>query len=446
MNTTGPLMCFYGDDFTGSTDALESLWLAGLSTTLFTQAPTRRRLAEHPGLQAFGVAGMSRAMSPDRMDTELRPVLASLRDTGVPIVHYKICSTFDSSPTVGSIGKVIEIGLGVFGDAPIPIVAGAPSLGRYCLFGNLFARLGADGPVYRLDRHPSMSKHPITPMDEADLRLHLAKQTDAAIGLVTSPQLACDADAALAANIDDGAKVILIDLDHEEQLPTVGRLIERGATGESPRFVIGSSGVGSAMAAYWHDSGLISALSPRSIKKAGRSKSPILVISGSCSPVSAAQIKHAAASGFVDLRVDVNALLDSADAVHARLDLVRKTIAAIETGKSVVIHTGSSKAKPSRGGSADLGAAIGLQLGRVIRAILNAAPIRRVVVAGGDTSGAIAVALDIESLDMIGTLVRGAPLCRVSAVGSPAHGLEIVFKGGQVGPEHFFSQALSGVA
>ncbi|MEO7157694.1 MAG: four-carbon acid sugar kinase family protein, partial [Vicinamibacterales bacterium] len=215
MNTTGPLMCFYGDDFTGSTDALESLWLAGLSTTLFSQAPTRRRLAEHPGLQAFGVAGMSRAMTPEHMETELRPVLTSLRDTGVPIVHYKICSTFDSSPAVGSIGKVIEIGLDVFGDAPIPIVAGAPSLGRYCLFGNLFARLGADGPVYRLDRHPSMSKHPITPMDEADLRLHMAKQTDATIGLVTSAQLALDADAAFATNIDDGAKAILIDLDHE---------------------------------------------------------------------------------------------------------------------------------------------------------------------------------------------------------------------------------------
>jgi len=61
--------------------------------------------------------------------------------------------------------------------------------GRYCVFGNLYARLGAEGEVFRLDRHPSMSRHPITPMDEADLRLHLSKQTRKKIGLLDVTQL-----------------------------------------------------------------------------------------------------------------------------------------------------------------------------------------------------------------------------------------------------------------
>src|SRR5438067_10399171 len=65
----------------------------------------------------------------------------------------------------------------------VPLVVGAPSLGRYCVFGNLFARCGAESEPFRLDRHPSMSRHPITPMDEADLRLHLAKQTNKSIAL-----------------------------------------------------------------------------------------------------------------------------------------------------------------------------------------------------------------------------------------------------------------------
>jgi 3-oxoisoapionate kinase len=82
--------------------------------------------------------------------------------------------------SVGSIGKAIDCGATVFQNKLIPVIGGMPALGRYCLFGNLFARMGigSNGKIYRLDRHPSMSKHPVTPADESDLRLHLGKQTE----------------------------------------------------------------------------------------------------------------------------------------------------------------------------------------------------------------------------------------------------------------------------
>jgi uncharacterized protein YgbK (DUF1537 family) len=255
MNAEDLLISFYGDDFTGSTDAMEQLSLAGVRTVLFTVPPSQAQLARYPGLRAYGVAGMTRSMSPSQMQATLRPVLVAMKSSGAPIVHYKVCSTFDSSPTIGSIGCVIDLGAEVFGMKCVPVVVGAPSLGRYCVFGNLFARCGAESEPYRLDRHPSMSRHPVTPMNEADLRLHLAKQTSRRIGLFDVLSL----ERADAAELFDRARsgddeVLLIDVLYERQLAAVGSLIQRF---DKPMFIVGSSGVESALCAHWRQSGRI---------------------------------------------------------------------------------------------------------------------------------------------------------------------------------------------
>ena len=89
------LLSFYGDDFTGSTDAMESLARGGVRTVLFTTPPTPAQLARYDGLRAFGVAGMTRSMSPEAMEQTLRPAFEVIRQCKPPIVHYKVCSTFD---------------------------------------------------------------------------------------------------------------------------------------------------------------------------------------------------------------------------------------------------------------------------------------------------------------------------------------------------------------
>jgi uncharacterized protein YgbK (DUF1537 family) len=76
--------------------------------------------------------------------------------------------------------------------------------------------------------------------------------------------------------------------------------------------------------------------------------------------------------------------------------------------------------------------------------VLAATKTRRLLVAGGDTSGEVARALGIESLEMIGELTRGAPLCRATAPNSPADGIEVTFKGGQIGPVDFFGRVRDG--
>ena len=170
-------LTFYGDDFTGSTDAMEALALAGLRTILFLRAPGAHEIAtRYADVKCIGVAGTSRAMSPAEMDAKLAPVLEALWSLGAPLLHYKVCSTFDSAPQIGSIGHVVDFArLHLNAGRTVPIVAGSPPLRRYTVFGNHFAAAGE--AVHRLDRHPTMARHPVTPMHEADLKRHLAAQT-----------------------------------------------------------------------------------------------------------------------------------------------------------------------------------------------------------------------------------------------------------------------------
>src|SRR4029077_5810314 len=100
------------------------------------------QLRRYHRLQAVGVAGMTRSMTPRAMERELKPAFAKLKALGAPHVHYKVCSTFDSTPAIGSIGRVIAVASEIFRAPFVPLVVGAPPLGRYCVFGNLFARFG----------------------------------------------------------------------------------------------------------------------------------------------------------------------------------------------------------------------------------------------------------------------------------------------------------------
>src|SRR5690606_3100373 len=127
----------------------------------------------------------------------------------------------------GSIGKVIDLASQVFAPDILPILGGTPHLGRYCVFGNLFARMGigSNGAIHRLDRHPSMSRHPVTPADESDLRLHLQKQTDKKIGLINVLQLEELADT--RDEIIKGSDAVLVDTLYEAQLIKIGAWLDR---------------------------------------------------------------------------------------------------------------------------------------------------------------------------------------------------------------------------
>src|ERR1700674_774588 len=184
---SGLLLAYYGDDFTGSTDAMEAMTAAGVPTVLFLKPPTNRMLERFTQVRCVGLAGSSRGRSPEWMEGELPAAFASLTALGAPILQYKVCSTFDSSSTIGSIGRAIDLGVQQMKGNWVPMVVGAPRIKRYQAFGNLFAIVDNQG--YRLDRHPTMSRHPVTPMGESDLRVHLSTQTPRRIELIDMVQL-----------------------------------------------------------------------------------------------------------------------------------------------------------------------------------------------------------------------------------------------------------------
>lgn len=457
MSDGGLLLTYYGDDFTGSTDAMESLTLAGAKTVLFMKPPDAASLARHPGVRAVGVAGVTRSLPPDQLEAELRPALSALKALGAPVVQYKVCSTFDSSPKVGSIGRVIDVGRTILPDAPfVPLVVGAPALGRYCVFGNLFATSGVDPLPYRLDRHPSMSRHPVTPADESDLRVVLSRQTDkriALFGMINYAMSTDDARHHLRALLNqDRPDVVLFDVMDGSNLSRIGQLVSDYASRDRPLFAVGSSGFTAAAGSNWVRSGAV--LRTEGFPDPGEAR-PMLVASGSCSPVTEGQIDWALAHGFDEVAVDTPALVDPSTAEAALRQATDAACAKLSAGRLVIVHTSRGNAdlrlaatraamniNPSRSTAEVLGGA----LGTITRAAVARTGVKRVLIAGGDTSGYLTRALGVESLEMVAPLTPGAPLCRASAApGSPVDGLELNFKGGQVGRPDYFAAVARGV-
>jgi 3-oxoisoapionate kinase len=149
----GILVAFYGDDFTGSSAVMEVMTFAGLLAVMFVETPMPEQFERFRSYRAIGIAGVARSQPPGWLDAHLPAAFHALAKLKAPVTHYKICSTLDSSPRVGSIGRAIDIGAPIFGGTPgaanwQPLVVAAPAIGRYQAFGNLFATSG-DG-VYRL--------------------------------------------------------------------------------------------------------------------------------------------------------------------------------------------------------------------------------------------------------------------------------------------------------
>lgn len=463
MSTAGRRfrLAFYGDDFTGSTDALEVLAFAGLRTALLLKPPTSEVLAAFPALDAIGVAGDSRAMTPAEMDRTLPPMFKALAECGAPIVHYKVCSTFDSSPRIGSIGHAMAIARPIFRNSFLPVVGSTPALQRYCLFGHLFARSGTDGRIYRLDRHPIMRVHPVTPAEDSDLALQLQQQSALNIAHLSFPSLEggmVPASAALDDVLAQRPDAVLIDSASSHQLTTVGGLLAAEAERQMPLFVVGPSGVEYALTQWWREQGMFGRADP-----AYDSFDPVeqvLAISGSASPLSKQQIDAAIEAGFVSLAVDPLALMDEAGSSTAVQPLVASVLQALGAGHSVIVHTarGPDDVRIARtldtlcgrGWSSERarhegGRLLGQQLGAATREILQRGRVRRLLLSGGDTSSQITQVLAPDGLMVAARLVRGAPLCRMVAPSQPwLHGLEVALKGGQMGEADFFERARAG--
>jgi uncharacterized protein YgbK (DUF1537 family) len=174
------------------------------------------------------------------------------------------------------------------------------------------------------------------------------------------------------------------------------------------------------------------------------------VVSGSCSPATERQIRWAISQGFEEIPVDAAALVASESQERTRTNLLSKALAALKAGRGIVVYTALGHSRLTQtpgpaGNSGGFGEVLGGQLGLLLRDAVRQSGVRRVAIAGGDTSTYAVRQLGIEALTMVSPLIQGAPLCQVHAADDKdIDGLEIVLKGGQVGSEDCFATSCRG--
>lgn len=438
-----PALVYYGDDFTGATDTLGTAARAGLRALLFLKTPDAGRLAHTGPLDVLGIAGAARAMAPAQLQAELAPVAELFRSLGARVLHYKTCSTFDSAPHIGSIGAAVRVLRAAVEQPWTAIVGGQPNLGRYCLFGNLFAAAGSGGEVFRIDRHPTMSRHPVTPMDEADLRLHLAKQGLADVCSVpyTAASRGGEAlDNALRQALHSPpADAVLFDVADASQLAAIGDVLWARAQG-STLLAVGPSSVVDALATAMPMSREHGNAAAQAHTGMAPASGPVLVLAGSLSPVTARQV--AAAKSFDIVWLDAHrlaqrdpaALSDHADAITRSLALGHHVLACTRAPNAASPGVGLDAQALARAG------------GDLLAKVLATTPLKRIGVAGGDTSSHGVQALDAWGLSYVADMGAGASLCRVHSDDARLDGMELMLKGGQMGSVDVFERLVHGSA
>lgn len=409
------LVGFYGDDFTGSIDALLQFRRAGLSGVLLTDSNDVASVADR---DVIGIAGISRSLPTADLDPEVSPALARLRDLRPEVVQYKACSTVDSSPEVGSIGRVLEIASRLFPPLPVPMIFAQPDFGRYTIFGQHFATDGER--TYRLDRHPTMASHPTTPISEADLARLIGGQTELAIGSI--PWTRFDDQKQLATMINSATEAAVVcDAFTDKHLVAVAEAALAEPT--RPRFMIGSGGLSLGLGLALRQAqgpktdecaqgtGLMApGLSPS--KPVAPAADRTLALSGSYSRRTRDQIDAAVRAGWQALDL----FEPDASAKAAKLH---------RSGVAVVVHSLAAEDRSEQ---------IAARLAEVADACLAVVPNTRMISCGGDTSGSLLRRLGVRELIIEAEPWGNVALCRTGGGRTgEERSFEVILKGGQMG-------------
>jgi uncharacterized protein YgbK (DUF1537 family) len=414
-----PECVYIGDDFTGASDTLATFSKGGGRTKLFLTPPTATEMAD---LQAVGIATGLRSMAPRKMQEELDRMMAPLAASRARFFHYKVCSTFDSSPEIGSIGAAVAAISAHIDPALVLIIGGQPSLGRYCCFGHLFASAG-DGNIYRIDRHPVMSRHPVTPMRESDLRLHLAEQGLVDIALVTATEIDKGAPAIIerlsTAGVS-GSPHFLFDAVCQKHISTLAEVL-RGVSVERPVLLVGASSAAEALTTTGGD--------PPATMQVGRpdagSGLPTFIFAGSRSSVTQSQVE--AARLFKKLPLTPHVMSDP-KSLRSAVEEARRQLSA---GAHLLAHL---LPEEDYGLSTD---DLTERSARFVAAVASDIRLSGLGIAGGDTSSMAVVCLGVRSLSYLADADRGVAICSAETADRP---LMLMLKGGQMGNTDLFDR------
>ena len=418
----GLLLGAIADDLTGATDLCNTLVAGGMRTVQVIGVP--RAGAPMPDADAVVVALKSRTVAPAKAVRESRAALAWLREGGARQVFFKYCSTFDSTAR-GNIGPVADALLDDLG-ADLTIACPAfPTNGRTVYKGHLFV-----GDV--LLENSGMRNHPLTPMQDSNLVAVLSAQTPRPMGLVEHATVRQGADAirrALDGLRESGVRHAIVDAIADSDLMEIGT-----ACADLP-LMTGGSGVAMGLPANFRADGLLKAAGEAATLPAASGHAA--VIAGSCSPATLGQVEHMAAS-CPSFFVDAEALAARRRVATEALAWARPKLA----DGPVLIYASATPARVRRIqkslGAEKAGAMIERCLARIASGLVDAG-VGRLVVAGGETAGAVVGALGVQALRIGAEIDPGVPW--TMSVGEPR--LHLALKSGNFGGTDFFTRAFS---
>ncbi|MGC4252108.1 MAG: four-carbon acid sugar kinase family protein [Sphingobium sp.] len=396
------------DDFTGAGDIAGLIAAEGMRTSLFTSIDD---VADHD-CEAGVIALKSRSIPAADAVAQSLAALDRLLAAGCRQIVFKYCSTFDSTPE-GNIGPVAEALVARLGARQAIVCPSFPANGRTVYQGNLFV-----GAVPLSES--GMRDHPLTPMTDSDIRRWLARQTRLPVAHIPLEQVRGDG---LADRLRALEGLVVMDAISDEDLRLIGRAVA-GA-----RLVTGGSAIGAGLPANFRAEGLIGTSPLPAIGRPG----PTILLSGSCSVATNAQVAAYRAS-HPSIAVDVERLLagapvlDEVDAFlvrHASEAPLAYSTAAPDQSHRFIAADGANRAAE----------AIEQLMARLAQRAV-ARGVRKIVVAGGETSGGVVSALRTGPLQVGRMIAPGVPLL------ANEH-LAFALKSGNFGSEHFLQEAVA---
>ncbi|MGW1615592.1 3-oxo-tetronate kinase [Streptomyces sp. NPDC002285] len=411
------------DDFTGATDLANNLVRAGMRVVQLIDVPEDRIDGQTIDADAVVIALKSRTTpASDAVDASLR-ALAWLRSAGAEQIYFKYCSTFDSTPA-GNIGPVTEALMDALG-ADFTIATPAfPDNGRTVFKGHLFV-----GDVLLSDS--GMRHHPLTPMTDPNLVSVLQAQTGRPVGLVDHTVVAGGGDA-VRTRFDElrkeGVGVAIVDSVSNRDLVRLGEAVR-----DLP-LVTAGSGLAIGLPANWgFEPSAAAAQLPPAVGHAA-------VVSGSVSDATNGQVLEFLRTGRPAFSVDPLRIAAGEDVAGQALAFAEAHLA----DGPVLVHSTEApdavRAVQGRLGAAEAGELVERTLARVARGLVDRG-VRRLVVAGGETSGAVVQALGITRLRIGPQIAPGVPWCAATLPGGDT--LHITLKSGNFGGPDFFTDALA---
>jgi uncharacterized protein YgbK (DUF1537 family) len=409
------------DDLTGATDLASMLTRGGMRTLQVIGVPDVSTPLD--GIEAIVVALKSRTNPVHEAVAWSLQSADALLAHGARQLFFKYCSTFDSTDR-GNIGPVAEALLDkVKGDLAL-VCPAFPANGRTVYLGNLF--------VGGVPLHESpMKDHPLTPMRDSNLVRVLQRQTSIKVGLV--PYSTVDRGAAAIKDAFDGAakegtRFVVVDAVCDRHL------LDIGTAAEDHALVTGGSGVAMGLPANFMRKGLMKQLNPVSRFPVPQGRAAI--IAGSCSDATRGQVRAAEAAGLPSFRVDPLAI--ARGAVSAG-DIVTWAVKQ-PADRPVVIYSSTDpanvRAVQSTLGRHKAGQLVEHELATAARLLADAG-MTRLIVAGGETAGAVVAALGVKILEIGPEIDPGVPWTKSRDGG----GLVLALKSGNFGAPDFFLKA-----